>query len=106
MSDDKPTHTADELRLCADDLMVSVIKMVERGQVTKITYDKAIQPAVLLRAGADAIKRVKALEEALKQGADWFDEYAAMHEAKGATDKAARNKERAEHLRAALEKKP
>jgi hypothetical protein len=91
MSDTK--HTADELRneaLCVG---------------TPYPTGSALISS-MLRAGADAIERVKVLEEALKQGADWFDEYAAMHEAKGATDKAARNKERAEHLRAALEKKP
>jgi hypothetical protein len=41
---------------------------------------------------------------ALKQAAEWFQEYADSHKAKGADEKAARNQERADYCRAALKR--
>jgi hypothetical protein len=55
-----------------------------------------IEGLVLLEA-ADEIKR---LRTALEQGAKWFREYEASHTAKGDTDKAKRNAERAATLEA------
>lgn len=46
--------------------------------------------------------RAMALLEALRQCAEWFDSYAASHTAKGDTDKAKRNADRAEFARAAI----
>lgn len=48
---------------------------------------------------ADKRDREVGLRLALEDAATWFEEYAAGHEAKGATDKAARNRSRAEFLR-------
>jgi len=45
------------------------------------------------------------LKAALQQSADWFQQYADGHTAKGATEKAARNQERANACRRALEGK-
>lgn len=42
---------------------------------------------------------VEELRGALIQGAEWFEEYADHHQAKGALDKASRNLERANYLR-------
>lgn len=56
----------------------------------------------LARLALDRGKEIERLRAALEQGAQWFDEYAASHAAKGADDKAARNAERAAYLRAAL----
>jgi len=63
------------------------------------------------------LARVKELEEALTQGAAWFDEYADQHALKvheavasaekvSRTDKAVRNRQRADHLRSALNLSP
>jgi hypothetical protein len=55
MSDDKPTHTAVELR----------------SQANK--WDKDYKPGHMLRAGADAIERVAVLEKALLKLANACD---------------------------------
>jgi hypothetical protein len=47
------------------------------------------------------IGEVERLREALEKGAEWFEEYADHHQAKGALDKASRNLERANYLRRA-----
>jgi hypothetical protein len=75
--------------------------------------------SVVERDGVEAEN--KRLREALKHGAAWFDEYADQHQAKAAAmeplgrctperdnrlDKAARNRKRAQHLRAALSGQP
>jgi hypothetical protein len=64
---------------------------------------KGKQRQVMMTIAAEA--RVKALEEALWQCAYWFQEYEASHTAKGDTDKAKRNQDRADFARAALEGK-
>jgi hypothetical protein len=48
-----------------------------------------------------AEREVERLWEALEKGAEWFEEYADHHQAKGALDKASRNLERANYLRRA-----
>lgn len=120
-------YTADELRRCADELMKSVDKMIDRGQVTKATYDKATQPAVLLHAGADAMEKrdellvgnreisVKLiaqrsrefiLEKAINQARAWYTEDSDLHEKQGRTVKSEICLERANWLNKQLEVLP
>lgn len=51
-------------------------------------------------------ERAEAAEQAVLRAAVWFEEYAALHQAKGVLDKASRNLERANILRRALPRKP
>jgi hypothetical protein len=96
-----PPHTADELRAQAE---IHNHPMIRDETVVS-----------MLRAGADAMERVKVLEEALKLAATWFEEYATQHYAKARTApdggeqhgrevKGKANADRAKVLRAALEK--
>jgi len=55
----------------------------------------------IARNGA-ADQHIAALESALKQAADWFDEYAMVHSAKDDEPKMRRNQERADFCREAL----
>jgi hypothetical protein len=48
------------------------------------------------------VARVDELEAALRQSAEWFQGYADGHTAKGDTDKAKRNQDRADFCSAAL----
>lgn len=68
---------------------------------------RSMEAFALLREELRHERRVRAdLLEALEACAEWFDEYAAIHEAKGPehAHKAARNAERAEACRAAIAK--
>lgn len=49
-----------------------------------------------------ALLEAKRRAEALEQAAEWFQQYADSHTAKGDTDKAKRNQDRADFCRAAL----
>ena len=54
-------------------------------------------------ASAKAAARITELEAALEQSREWFQQYADSHTAKGDTDKAKRNQDRADFCaRAAL----
>ncbi len=48
------------------------------------------------------LSRVDELEAHMEQAAEWFQQYADSHAAKGDTDKAARNQNRADACRAAI----
>jgi hypothetical protein len=48
------------------------------------------------RAWLEAKARIVKLEAALSQSAEWFQQYADSHTAKGDTDKAKRNQDRAD----------
>jgi hypothetical protein len=52
---------------------------------------------------AEKDAEIKQLTAALLQSANWFQEYADGHTAKGDTEKAARNQDRANACRRALE---
>ena len=64
---DTPTHTADELRDAAAELR---------------QFPKWKSASEKLEAGADAMDRVKVLEELLKECADVLSEYVEAHYAK------------------------
>jgi hypothetical protein len=105
MSDDKPTHTVEELREVADQIwsnlsgksiflcdnyLLGMLKAgVYAGADAKILEEsrdywrKAATEANALRDKAEA--RVAVLEEALKMAATWFEEYSAQHYAKAKT---------------------
>lgn len=65
-----------------------------------------LDTAIMRGFAREAAQRaeIERLRRALEQSAEWFDGYAASHTAKGDTDKAKRNSDRADACRAALEK--
>ena len=86
--------------------MIARIEAAEAMHNTKLAeaFDGFTAARARLEARAEAAEaRVKRLEEALGDCAEWFKGYGDSHTAKGDIDKAQRNYDRERRARAALE---
>ena len=95
-----------EAAIAATEALAEAMEMEETARLlsTPKNADRLVSAIAQLDAGALTASqhREEVLRGALEEAASWFDEYAEGHLAKGAADKALRNKTRANILRTAL----